>query len=342
MILTKFEDYLHEIESERVWDLSDRIYQERHNKNTLSQTLYKALLFDPNVIARYNDRDDNLFLMIYYKNPPGRIFRKKWTSEWRVLPNLENWILYFKTNENNIKNEIFYDLDYEAIGNITERKKFMFPNDSGVIICTKYKVNDEIAIRYKVVKENMVFGIKPSLTLGFEFSEMWCLFNNQTRMMVEMESFNSNEYKATLTLSMVNGLIVKFLPNGDIYQTIVRNNKQEFRRQFEDIVSPYDERSENSEAESNRIITGKGSVIKYMKDGSITILYANGNVAVNKNKINGLWITTNNKGLRRAKRIKDNHEYEVDPIPCAKRTDPETGCIENPINLQIYILNWLF
>ena len=335
MMLSKFEGYLHEAEPERTWELSDRIYQERHNRNTLSQTLYKALLFDPNVVARYNERDDNLYLMVYYRNPPGRIFRKKWTAEWRVLPNLENFILYFKNNENNMKNEIFYDLDYEMIGNIYERKKFLFPNDSGVIICTKYKINDEIAIRYKVFKENMVFGIRPSLSLGAQFCEIWCLFNNQTRMLMEMENYN-NEYKATLTLTIPNGLIVKFLPNGDIYQCIVKNGKQEFRRHYEDIVSPYDDRSDVSEAESNRIITGKGSVIKYMKDGSILILYANGNVAVNKR--NGLWITTNNKGLRRAKRIKDNHEYEVDPIPCAKRTDPETGC---NFNYFILVFNYL-
>lgn len=323
MMIVKFEDYMRELESERVWSFSDRIYQERHSKNTLSQTLYKALLFDPNFIAKYNDRDDNLYLIVYFKNPPGRVFRKKWTAEWRVLPNLENWILNFKSNEINLKNEIFYDLDYELIGNIFERKKFLFPNDNGVILCSKYKINDELAIRYKVIKEDMVFGIKSSLVLGPNFSDLWCVFNNQTRMMVEMENFN-NEYKATLTLSMLNGLIVKFLPNGDIYQTLSRNNKQEFRRHFEDIVSPYDDRGEVSEVESNRIITGKGSVIKYMKDGSIIILYANGNVAINKR--NGLWITTNNKGLRRAKRIKDQHEYEIDPIPCAKRTDPETGC----------------
>lgn len=322
-MISKFEEYMKEIENERVWNFSDRIYQERHNKNTLSQTLYKALLFDPNLISKYNEREDNLYLLIYYKNPPGRIFRKKWTAEWRVLPNLENWILHFKTNEINTKNEIFYDLDYEMIGNIYERKKFLFPNDNSVILCTKYKINDEITVRYKVLKENMVFGIKSSLNLGNQFSDLWCVFNNQTRMIVEMENFSS-EIKSNLTLSISNGLIVKFLPNGDIYQTLARNNKQEFRRHFEDIVSPYDDRGDASELETNRIITGKGSVIKYMKDGSIMILYANGNVAINKR--NGLWITTNNKGLRRAKRIKDHSEYEVDPIPCANRTDPETGC----------------
>lgn len=62
-----------------------------------------------------------------------------------------------------------------------------------------------------------------------------------------------------------------------------------------------------------------------MKDGSIQILYANGNYAFCK-KNSGTWITTNNKGLRRGRRVRDNSEYELDPIPSARKTDPETGC----------------
>jgi hypothetical protein len=39
----------------------------------------------------------------------------------------------------------------------------------------------------------------------------------------------------------------------------------------------YDNSEINHEEELKRIITGSGSVIKYMKDGSILMLYANGN-----------------------------------------------------------------
>ena len=35
-----------------------------------------------------------------------------------------------------------------------------------------------------------------------------------------------------------------------------------------------------------------------------------------------MWITTNNKGLRKSRNKNDNSENEVDPVPCAKRTDP--------------------
>lgn len=90
----------------------------------------------------------------------------------------------------------------------------------------------------------------------------------------------------------------------------------------------YDNSEINHEEELKRIITGSGSVIKYMKDGSILMLYANGNTQVQLR--NGTWITTNNKGLRKAKRIRDGVQWALDPIPCATKTDPETGS-------QVYI-----
>ena len=50
-------------------------------------------------------------------------------------------------------------------------------------------------------------------------------------------------------------------------------------REFTDFVNPYETTTLNSEIEVKRIITGMGSVIKYMKDGSILIFYPNGNVS---------------------------------------------------------------
>ena len=122
------------MEPEREWNFGNRSYLERHNKNTLISTFYKALLFEPNIVTKYNEKDDNLYVAMYFKNPPGRILRKKWSTEWRVLPNLENWINYFKNNEANFKNEFYYDIDYENIGNLHERTKLLFPTDNSIIL----------------------------------------------------------------------------------------------------------------------------------------------------------------------------------------------------------------
>lgn len=94
-------------------------------------------------------------------------------------------------------------------------------------------------------------------------------------------------------------------------------------RAFSDIVNPYSVGIPSSEVELRRIITGKGSVIKYMKDSSIIVLYANGNTSINHH---GVWITTNNKGLRKTRNTRDGTEAEYESIPCARRTDPESKC----------------
>ena len=60
-----------------------------------------------------------------------------------------------------------------------------------------------------------------------------------------------------------------------------------------------------------------------MKDGSIIVLYANGNISIQQRS--EVWVSTNNKGLRKARRIKDGAVWALDPVPCAIRTDPETG-----------------
>jgi hypothetical protein len=110
-------------------------------------------------VTRYNEKEDNLLLITYFRNPPGRVLRKKWSAEWRVLPNLENWINFFKTNEANLKNELFYDIDYQQIGNFHERTKVMYPTDNSLILASKYLIGEQEYLRYKIVKEGVAFGI---------------------------------------------------------------------------------------------------------------------------------------------------------------------------------------
>lgn len=51
-------------------------------------------------------------------------------------------------------------------------------------------------------------------------------------------------------------------------------------RKFEELLNPSSVGNlPNSETEIKRIVSGKGSVMKYMKDGSIWIYYANGNTS---------------------------------------------------------------
>jgi hypothetical protein len=56
---------------------------------------------EPTVISKYDDKEDKLYLVLYQRTPRGRTLRKGWENKWSVLPNFENWINYFKSNEQN-------------------------------------------------------------------------------------------------------------------------------------------------------------------------------------------------------------------------------------------------
>lgn len=84
-------------------------------------------------MTKYLPDDDALLVICYNKNPPGRTLRKKWSAEWRVLPNLEWWI-----NIRNFSSDFYYNIDYQKIGSINERTKIMYPSDNSLILATKY------------------------------------------------------------------------------------------------------------------------------------------------------------------------------------------------------------
>ncbi|KRX02221.1 hypothetical protein PPERSA_04843 [Pseudocohnilembus persalinus] len=418
-VITRFEEILKESEPERNWNLKDRVYVERHNQSTLKQSLHKALLFDPILVSKYNEKDDNLYLAMYYKNPPGRVLRQKWSAEWKVLPNLENWINFFKNSAgNNLKNDIFYDIDYQQIGNLHERTKYMFPTDNSIILGTKYQVAESQYFRYKVLKDDIIFGIKENpYELPEVFPKFWAIFDNNTRLVVEterirdikqeeedaaqriqkeeqfakesqqklMESMQelelqmenqkkakkvsakdqklmeekmeqekaaieaqiekekqellqqleeeknaklaANPPKTNFTFTLQNGLLVKFLTNGDVVQQLLAPQHKQLTKNFTEFVGPSSNigNKPNSQIEVQRIISGKGSVIRYMKDGSIHVYYANGNTSYTQGK-SFPWITTNNKGLRKSRsKNQERVEEQHDSINCAKRTDPQSG-----------------
>lgn len=65
--------------------------------------------------------------------------KRSWESNWKVVPNYEYWLKYFKNNEANLANTQFYDIDYEKIGNIEEtvRTYTLKNGENGAVIIDK-------------------------------------------------------------------------------------------------------------------------------------------------------------------------------------------------------------
>ena len=87
------------------------------------------------------------------------------------------------------------------------------------------------------------------------------------------------------------------------------------------IVNPDKERLED--LEESRVVTPK-SLIRYLINGKIEIMYSNGNFS-QYDPATDLWTITNNNGKRRCKRQSTGEVYDIDPIPAAVETCAETS-----------------
>ena len=96
---------------------------------------------------------------------------------------------------------------------------------------------------------------------------------------------------------------MSLLPNGYVMQS--KNKIQKDLAENPEIEHQEDQ-------EESRVFTSK-SMIRYMTNGRIEIMYANGNFAVYDPNTD-LWTTTNNKGMRRTKRQSDGDENEIEAI----------------------------
>lgn len=290
LLLQHIENGLRERTGEQ-WDLSTRGYSERLSTNLLKQVISRVMANDPEVVPIYYPREDSLVLVLSYLIPSTGAKTFSWEGKWRVRPNFQQWLKYFH-GEMPVMD--FYDIDEGKVGPIMERSKVAFAND-GSILTVK-----EFAVGPREINENqrdeqysskfMSYISKNNIRFGPRNNEIWLYFPDKSRAVCEKGSF---------TLTQM-GLTIRF-QNGEVLQ---------------DLASMALRCELGGEAEINRAITGKGTVIRYLSE-SIQILFANGNVSVHQE---GVWISTNNKGFRQKRT--ENKAYEIDPIPCTEITDP--------------------
>ena len=123
------------------------------------------------------------------------------------------------------------------------------------------------------------------------------VMNSSAVAALEDESLPANGLSATLSIE--NGLIVRLLPSGDVMQA-----------QSASVRAGMEGKNLGDDEEESRIVTGKGTVARYMRDGRIELLFANGNCSEYDPETQ-LWTITNNKGMRRRKRNRDCVEFDV-------------------------------
>jgi hypothetical protein len=78
-------------------------------------------------------------------------------------------------------------------------------------------IGDEYQYRYKVIKQGIIMGLGRSHLS--KFPNFWAVFDNKMQFSVELEQ-KEQALQASFTITLQDGLTVKFLPNGDVMQIV--------------------------------------------------------------------------------------------------------------------------
>ena len=193
----------------------------------------------------------------------------------------------------------------------------MFPSDDGVFIKKVLKNGIYNSSVSYIRKDNLVFGIKEDNKI----KEFWLNFEDGLKLNVAYKSEYNSLFKNSETpkvcndgcvtsLTLNDGLIIHIEPNGDIIQKHYKNKCEENNN--------VDNENEN---ENYRLITSKASIIRYMENGDIKILYSNGNTSeIKEGKISNI----NNKGQKIIKEISNGEIIQSEPVYFIEYYDPES------------------
>jgi hypothetical protein len=304
----------------------------------LIQTLSDALLWEPDTISKYYARDDCLLLGIYQKLPTDKSYNKQWKSSYKSMPDFSNWLEYFsKESEASIP---LYDIDDNKVGLIREFVQNLTPANGGLMRIKKYSVGLDEFSQVQCFKDGMIFGIQqaedengdsfwiqydtnlrldfrkiikyeppkkekealpPAEEDGKEEEEQPEGENDESRAIKEKEKQERERIKeealagfkmggSCATLAYNNGTIISLLPNGYVMQSKNKIQKDLFDNP---------EKEHPDDVEESRVFTSK-SMIRYMANGKIEIMFANGNFS-EYDPHTERWTTTNNLGKRRSK-----------------------------------------
>ena len=225
-------------------------------------------------IISSQNMDGSLQLAVFFDSSSPET--SVWEHPRKIRPLFQEW------NESHQYPSDFYDIDELKIGLISSIDHSFYPNDGSVLRMLTCNLTPHTFRRCHAVVGDCVFG------LSEDYNEWW-YYCEALRM-------RGSDNEVTCTC---DGLVVRI---GKEVMQELNKSLMEYRVSI------------GGQNEVNRVITGKGSVIRYLEDGRIQILFANGNISEYKEK----WIVTNNKGNRIS-----NGEV-LEPMPCATITDPDT------------------
>ena len=295
-----------------------RVYRKQKKYRYLSQPSFQAFIemFSPEFTLD-NTTQTNLSNKDKKEPKDKKDVKKPTTDKNNPEENKKGYrfIINDKKEENkkNMNNLPLYYADDIKVGNIYEQTKYMFPSDDGVFIKKVLKNGIYSSPISYIRKDNLVFGIKQNNGI----KEFWLNFEDGLKLNVSYKTEYNSLFKNSETpkvsndgcvtsLTLNDGLIIHIEPNGDIIQKHYRNNNNE----------------ENEESKENyRLITSKASVIRYMENGNINILYCTGNTSEIKD---GKIYNINNKGQKTIKDVSTGEITQDESVYFIEHYDQES------------------
>jgi hypothetical protein len=203
--LKELEKMMKAREPERDWSFMDRNFVETIDATTLRQTISEYCKLGTDVQAEYYGKEDALILAVYFKNPPGRLLRRQWTSPIRVFPEFHLWRDFLKKEQVDLP-EKYLAVDSSKVGVLKENLKYAFPCDNSIIRIDKCEIGGRRVGKSLIVKDNLIMGVRERADRFTENAggdenlisregrqdkdsrcEMWMVFENETRMLLEMQ-----------------------------------------------------------------------------------------------------------------------------------------------------------
>ena len=218
--------------------------------------------------------DGSLLLAVFFDYSSLEL--SKWEHPRKIRPLFQEWKEFHQYPPE------FYDIDELKIGSISSIDQAFYPSDGSVLRVVSCNLTPLTFKRCYAVVDDCVFGLSES-------DSEWWYYSDSLRL-------RGSDSLVTCTF---DGLLVRI---GEEVLQELNKPLMEYRVTL------------GGQEEVNRVITGKGSVIRYLGDNSIQILFANGNISEYRDK----WIVTNNKGNRTM-----GGEI-LESVPCATVIDPDT------------------
>jgi hypothetical protein len=190
-------------------------------------------------------------------------------------------------------------------------------------------LKDKKKKRTKEEEENLIRSIKVQkvhedrVFVPEEHANVWLSFDNDTRVFVEKERvvrrefLEEEQFDVTCPIAQVYGIQSTAYKEAAVTSVAIQNGNVVKILPGLDILMQNEGRLPNEE--EYRLITGDGTVIRYLRDNQREVLMANGNTMLFDGV--GNWTTTNNKGLRKRINIVSKEQEELTRIPAVMKSN---------------------